>query len=344
MIYLLLLTFIAIIFCFSFDNGWKEKINIACKLSYGNLLSLRGVLVIVIIYHHLVVCCSLDIKSELISYLFAHLGYLCVAVFLFLSGLGLEYKYNLKGNSYLCTIPLKIVFFLVVYLNINTLYLISSPLYSSYTVTLKGFCLGLIDGHPLSGPSWFLLNLIALYLIYFVSKKLKFSLLFIILGISSLNLIYWFFSYSVIWGISNLSFIVGILASKFLRSREICISPLRMILYSGVLLMLFAFTSFLPEFNYGNIKYLCQLISTPFFSLLVIILYSLFVTKRNWFAFLGKHSLEIFLIHVLVYKILRGNYIYIENELLYVFLVMIISIVISIPLRYVNQYLAKYIR
>lgn len=344
MIYILLITIILVLYNFSFEFNLKRKINLNSKLSYDNLLDLRGILAIVIIYHHLVVCCSLDIQLEIISNFLSHLGYLCVAVFLFMSGVGLEYKFNSKGKEYLSTIPSKIKFMLVLFILINILYFLISPLYLSYSKNLRTLFIGFFNGFPLAGPSWFLINLVLLYFAFYISKKCKYSHIIIALEIICLNFLYFCLNYPVIWGISNLSFLVAVLTSNYIYKKDILVSPTLVLCLTCCLLMVFTIISYLPVLNGGCGKYFCQLLSTPFFSIFVVLSYVLFIPKRKWFNILGKHSLEIFLIHVLFYKTLRGNYIYINNDFIFISLTIVCSILTSIPLGYINKFLAKSIK
>lgn len=344
MIYILLITTIAIFVNFSLDCNCKKKISLNSKLSYGNLLSLRGLLSLVIIYHHLIVCCTLNIQHGMITTLLSHMGYLCVAVFLFLSGLGLEFQSNSKGKAYLYSLPSKIKFLLLVFLYINATYFLLSPLYSTYTESFKSLYLGIISGTFISGPSWYLVNLIVLYGLYYFSKKHRHFLIILLGGGICLNLLYICLDYPAIWGISNMSFYIGILSAQYITKKDIVISHWLILLLSICLFVVFTAISLLPEFNRENWKYICQLLSTPFFSILIILLYMLVEPKRNLFNFFGRYSLEIFLIHVLIYKILRGNYIQVDNDFVFIGLTVLISVTISIPMNYINKLISKYIK
>lgn len=60
--------------------------------SLDKIYQLRGILMILIIYHHLVVCQGLPLVGSIHARILPHLGYLCVGVFLFMSGYGIEFK------------------------------------------------------------------------------------------------------------------------------------------------------------------------------------------------------------------------------------------------------------
>ena len=330
---------------YSLDISFSEKIYINNKLSYLNLLSLRGVLTIVIIFHHLVVSYpSLNINLGILYYLLSHMGYLSVGIFLFMSGYGLEYNYEIKGKPYLYSLINKNKYILCIFLYINMLYFVLSPLYSSYKENIDVLYTGFFTGSLLCGPSWYLINLVCLYTLFYISKKSNHFYLILITGGLCINVFYLLIGYPIIWGISNLSFLIGVIVAKLMDNRNIYISLFKVLFYSCLLFLSFTVISCLPMITFEKFKYLSLLVSTPIFTLFAALLYLCFTYRRSWFNFLGKHSLEIFLIHVLVYKILRGNYIYINNDFLYVSSTIIISVLIALPLSYINKYLANCIK
>lgn len=330
---------------FSYEYDYRKQISINEKLSYNNLLELRGILSLVVIIHHLYVNYVSD--RSVIGEVFSHLGYLCVGCFLFMSGLGLAYNQRSKGRIYLNTIPAKIKYFLCVYFATNVIYFILSPLYASYSDNWALFWNGLINVSPLAGSSWYLLDVIFLYLIFLLSNRFKKSAyqnicyIFLFVG---LLLLYWLADFPLIWSISNLSFLVGILVGNYLNNnKDFHISICKILVSCAILFLAFSIVSLFPSIN-GRGKYLCTILSVPIFSLLVILIYCLFIPQKRLFSWIGKHGLEIFLIHVVVYKMLRGNVVFISNDFVFSFLTIIISILLVVPFSKFNKLLAQLVR
>lgn len=337
---------LAIFLCnFSYEHDYRKKISINEKLLYNNLLELRGILSLVVIIHHLYINYVPD--WSVIGGVFSHMGYLCVGCFLFMSGLGLAYNLRLKGRAYLNTIPTKIKYFCCVYFATNVIYFIFSPLYASYSVNIIRFWNGLTDGFPLAGSSWYLLNIVFLYLIFLLSNRFKKSAyqnicyIFLFVG---LLLLYKLADFPLIWSISNLSFLVGISVGNYLNSNKDLNLPISKILVSCTIFFLaFSIISLFPLVIGGG-KYICSIFSVPLFSIFVILIYSLFIPKKGWLRWAGQHSLEIFLIHVIVYKALRGNVVYISNDFTFSVLTIVISILLVVPFGNFNKLLAKLVR
>lgn len=342
---LTILLFAIFLYNFSYEHDCCKKISINKKLSYNNLLELRGILSLIVIIHHLYV--NYGSEGNVIGGVVSHLGYLCVGTFLFLSGLGLAYNLGLKGRAYLNTIPTKIKFFLCVYLSTNVIYFLFSPIYASYSDNWVKFRNGLIDGFPLAGSSWYLLNLCFLYFIFLLSSRQekyalqKICYVFLFVG---LLLLYWFAEFPLIWSISNLSFLVGILVGNYLNSNNDFNLPISKILVScAIYFLTFSIISLFP-LVVGAGKYICVIFSVPLFSLFVILIYCLFIPRKGLLRWVGQHSLELFLVHVLVYKALRGNIVFITNDFTFSLLTIVISILLVIPFNNLNKLLAKLVK
>ena len=311
--------------------------NYEINHSLDKMYQIRGILILLIILHHLVVCQGLTLIGPIRAKVLPHLGYLCVGVFLFMSGYGIESQ-RMRGGKF--NLVKKSIFFILVFLLANTLSLLVSPLYQSYDgfrVEFKSYINGLFNGNPVLGSSWYLLNLTFLYLAYYFSlrnSKLLFSL---VVSIILLTILYNIVSYKSIWYVSNFCFCIGVYYARM--KLTIPVRPL----YLCLLGILFIVLSVLPLLIGSWFKMPSMIISTIVLSLLFMLSSEFLRFKYKVWSFMGKHSLEIFLFHVIVYKILRGSVVYIMNDSLYVILTLALTIIISIPLSYFNQKLKVFV-
>lgn len=331
--YITIILFLLILFISVRPVGiLQDKVNV---MSYSNTMHLRGILTIVIILHHLVVCQGLLMHDGKSLFILPHMGYLCVSSFLFLSGYALLLRREKlpKNPIYYWK---KILFLFSVFLLINFIFLLYYELQGiSLMVDFKK---GLYNGSPIAGQSWYLVDLIVLYIVFIVSGYFKsFSLLVVFALISCVNIIYYILGYPMIWMGSNYSFGVGML---YYIISNFSISKYRIVLLiSFTVLFLFVLFISLRLGSGGNtiVKVLLMNLCGITFSLITIVLLSVVQFKTNIWSFIGKHSLEIFLWHVLIYKILRGGGIYVHNDTIYCLLTIVVTIVLAIPLSYVHK-------
>ena len=71
------------------------------------------------------------------------------------------------------------------------------------------------------------------------------------------------------------------------------------------------------------------LLSSMSFVLIVLNIGKIVIINNKLYRFLGGISLEIYLIHYLVFQILRSKYLFVNNDILFVLLTLFISIVVS---------------
>ena len=139
-------------------------------------------------------------------------------------------------------------------------------------------------------------------------------------------------------------FLVGILVGNYLNSnKDFSISICKILVSCAILFLAFSIVSLFPSII-GIGKYLCTIFSVPSFSLFVILIYCLFIPRKRGLSWLGQHSLEIFLIHPIVHRMLRGNVFFISNDFVFSFLTIIISILLVVPFSKFNKLLAKLVR
>ncbi len=314
-------------------------------LSLQSTTALRGILSVGIILHHL----SERVENAKLFFVFVPLGYLIVGVFFFLSGIGLMTSILKKGQSYLDDFLIHNVLYLfIVYLCFTLLYAIKKILTGEITninYVFKSF----LSFNPIASNSWYMVVLIIYYLFFYMAFKIfKSSNLKAIIAIFILQLAFAvtiiIFNAPDIWHISGFAFSIGMfwvykkdLLDKFINKH--------IFLNVFIIGFLFAFFSLLPVVieKFGIVipylRIISRYISTVCFAILVILICKKFKFNYRLWSKLGKISLEIYLIHGMIYEVLRSEFIYIKSDFLWCVLTVIISITISIPLDKFFKYI-----
>lgn len=314
-------------------------------LSIRTCKSLRGVMAIAIVYHHLAQKSLLQAETGSPM----RIGFLVVSVFFFLSGYGLQ-KSHMRSEQYqkgflLRRIPQVLFPYIIVTALFWLMYAADGKVWS-----FKDVILSIVHGDPIVSFSWYIINILIFYVAFWLLMVLfrKKNLLMII------GAVVWFAAYAAFcekmnypsyWYSSSHLLIIGMIWAVY-EDKILEFIKKRYALLFTVSLILFAGLYFIKTFYSDAIPFkAAPLILTMAVSLLFvicIILYSLKVRFGNRIMeFLGDCSLEIYLIQGIFIMGLRGNRIYIENELLWAFL----SIAGSVALGYVLHILfAKMLR
>lgn len=327
---------------------------------------LKGVAVCLLLFHHLFLntqpTSGIMIGNEYLANMIAPYFKVCVAIFLILSGYGMNASMN--KNHY----PLKYFYkknIFKIYRNYWLIWVLFVPIGllrgrtfqliygSDWIKKLITDVLGLqklIVGYQSYNPTWWFITLIlGLYLIFPILYKLvkKIPLVVIILAIAAMflpNIKFWghihiIFTYKY-W---LLPFIFGMILSEYkvfekmddvLNGKKI----LKFILYFGLLVL----TVYIRKngIYFSNLK-----IDTLFaFSIMLISLE--YLRKLQWLnkalQVLGKHSFNIFLFHTFIYSMYLHDFIYsFKYPLLIWFALLFISLDISIWLEKLKAILAR---
>lgn len=155
----------------------------------------------------------------------------------------------------------------------------------------------------------------------------------------------------VMWYYSNMAFPIGALISVY----KVNVDKILKTRYTLCLILaicLFTYLSFMDRIlgfnleliNVVEVRHFCRMISTSVFGLLVVIIMSRLKCIKHLWYFIGKHSLEIYLLHAPLYFLLRSKIVYINDSFFYVLTTVLISILIAIPVKHLNIKLNNLIR
>ena len=299
--------------------------------------SLRGVFAIVVVFHHL----AQKMDAGVLFDIFSKFGFLAVSVFMFLSGFGLQ-KSHMKSESYrkkflLRRIPQVLFPYIIVNVLFWLMYALDGKIYS-----VKDIALTFAKGEPLVSYSWYIVNILIFYVVYWLLMLLfKKRYLLMIIGAVVFYIVYAAFCFKMrfnsYWYSSSHLFILGMVWAVYedkilgiIKKRYIFISAASLVLF----LALFIIKSYHPKMVTGKVLPLTITMTASALFMLLVILYSLRVKFGNRILeFLGNCSLEIYLVQGLFIVGLRGNRVFIENELIWAVMTVIGSIVLGFILH-----------
>ena len=313
-------------------------------LSKENTLWIRGMLAVAIFICHIPNYIGLFSGSVLGSVL-SSFGAPCVAIFFFLSGFGLTQSYINRGGGYIFSLPkkrilplyLKCLFLIAVYIGL----LLALGNKFDLVLFIKSFFIG--DTYVLNG--WYLQTLVLLYLLFFgvfalpvrdnkkiiliLSLTLVYYGIFYYLGIQS-NQHYWFssvmlFPIGIIYALKR-KWVDEVLNRKKIITLLIGFS---LILLGGVILI-FRRKIELPVYLSGLQSTFIS-ISIALGTLLIL----RFVNLNFGFTrFLGKVSLEIYVLQGAAFIIAKSSWLSISNLYLQLLVSILITAILCVPFHY----------
>lgn len=318
-------------------------------LSIESTNALRGMLAIEIVLYHMA---QKGVGGVFFTQL-NHFGYLPVPIFFFLSGYGLMYQYKKKGRVYLKNIWISRIGYL------SLIYFLVTILYSVFKyaigreITWLGFFNNLILINPSPIGLWYLIVQIVLYMFFYFAfildtkKTTKISLVFLFILLFSILL--YFIKSEIFWYQSNFAFAVGLLWSEYKERIDGIIKKhflasillVSMVLFGSVSLLYFA-----RYFNF-NITFLDIILKNIigiFATVFVVICMKVIKPNAKYWKFIGSISLEVYLIHPLVWVLLRNDHIYIQDDTLWTILTLAISICFAMIMNLFNKHILKFLR
>ena len=336
------------------------------QMEKKNTQMLKGVAVCMLLFHHLFLnaqpTAGITINSVYLANIIAPYLKVCVAIFLILSGYGMNASMN-KNQYSLAKFYKKNIW--KIYRNYWLIWILFVPVgllrgrtfQSIYGIDwvkkLVTDILGLqklVVGYQSYNPTWWFITLIlGLYLVFPLLYKLvkKIPLILSVLALAAMFLpnikffghIHIIFTYKY-W---LLPFIFGMILSEYKILEKISKalsdkSVLKFILYFGLLVL----TVYIRK----NGLYLSNLKIDTLFAFSVILLSLEYIVKCRWLdkalQVLGKHSFNIFLFHKFIYSMYLNEFVYsFKYPILIWFVLLFISLDISIWLEKLKGALAK---
>lgn len=297
--------------------------------------SLRGLFAVMVVLHHL----SYYAYEGLLFGWFAYVGYLAVAVFFFLSGYGLMRQLNQAGPSYIKRIFLKKLPKLIIVYAFFTLLYSLAWLALGYRFTWRYVLWSLVSGSPIVLNSWYILTLVLLYICFGAVFGLCRSRTGLGLWLmAAIQLAYMAIAhhlgYAYHWYISSLGFTLGLFAGHYRHKLRELLSR-RWYLWAAAAALAFAGAYHLAWLttngNLGipGLGLVSRVASATLFALLTGVLSLKLRLGNRVSRAIGSFSLELYLVHGLVYSLLRSNFIYITSNFLWVLASLALSLILA---------------
>ena len=296
--------------------------------------NLRGWLTLAIIMHHL----ALRTTDGILFHQLYRVGVLTVAMFFFFSGYGVQKSYMVSSEYKKHFLLRRIPPILFTYIIVTALFWIMYATQGEI-LSVQDIILAIINGYPIVTYSWYIINI---FIFYFVFWLLMFiygtNYSGMIVGACVWDALYVVFcikmGYGSWWYNATHLLVVGMIWAAY-EEKIMCyfqkhykiLAPLIWITFLGM----FSFTDKLGNANLRNIL---SMICAVLFVLSVLAFTMKFEIGNPVLSFLGKCSLEIYLVQGLFIQGLRSNTVYIQNEALWCLLVIVGSIALGAVLNY----------
>lgn len=315
-------------------------------LSKSQSNSIRGLLAIMIVFHHI----SQGMDLSLYGYpLFQISGPLIVALFFFYSGYGLLYSYIHKKDYMKNFIVKRIPSIYIPFVSANFLYLMFHICILGTTYSPVSFIKCLLGINLVNGIFWYIWILLLFYVIFYVLftsfslKKAMYSMTIFIVGfIVTLASTKGMGNY---WYISSPAFIVGIFVCfkerevvQFIKKHYIFFLP--NILFVTIFCLMYILGI---KISFGNmwIWHSVNLGITVVLSFLLITILLKCRIENFILSFLGMISLELYLLHPLIIDVLTNMGVAQHDPYLFLLLALEISIIVAYLIHLLNKLFIK---
>lgn len=284
--------------------------------SRTNSNMIKGLMAIFVVLCHL----SLIYPGGTILPVFEYLGDAAVGIFFFLSGYGLMKQYSLRNDYHIGFIQKRLNRVLIPYLIVNVIYW----LYYLFIGERYGFTdliNSLKTGDLLVSYSWYIVEVLILYLFFYLfmridRKKMKYMIVSHIVLYLVLIFMFKGLNYAPYWYRSTYMYIIGLLyvvfekqITAFIRNNYvICLGTA---IITGLLMFIYK-----VPYYYFEIALL----------LAIILVFNRFELNNRPLIFLGRISLEIYLLHGLIIKFFRR---FISTEASFLSLTLILFLIVS---------------
>jgi len=338
-------------------------------LSLANSKAVLGIMAILIIFHHISQTEPFVTKND-IQYM-QYVGILFVGAFFFFSGYGLIKSLKTKENYLSHFFRNRFVTILVPFILVNIIYLI---VFSAFNLIegekphgFIGVLKAVLGINLINGNAWYMIVIAMFYIIFyiafrFMNEKIAFPVLLISIVVyvavtlpKPHNAAAWFGGEW--WYNTCFALFVGMIFARFEQQLLRFIKKFYYILLP-VMLVLFVFSynkniyalnhySYWCEWNPGitqagivHNRLIClgwQVLAYTSFVMVVVLLLLKLRFKNPVVNFLGKISLEIYLIHEIFLETLRTAKFYIKDNVTYVGVCIICTIIAAYLIYFISH-------
>lgn len=307
------------------------------SISKDRTATLKAIMAVLIVVHHL------SLQGISFLHTFHSWGAPIVSLFLFLSGYGLMKSLCMKGNVYLSDffkhriVKGIVIPFLIAWAIYRILNIVSLPNIFKELEEL------IYDGRTILPHSWFVFAILYFYVSFYISykyfnSKVSFLVLIALIILFELWCQYW--NYDRCWYISALGFPTGILVGKYegkiIKRLKGSIGYYCVVPISLVVIALCVYAKM--EISYMLVYILIPLI---FATLLFKVKFENLI-RLKIIRYLSSISFEIYLSQGISMCILRGSFLNLKSDYLYVALTLLFTLVIATFIKLIRQSVLRY--
>lgn len=291
----------------------------------------RGLFAIVVLLHHL----SQRTDPGLAFRLFRPAGYLAVAVFFFFSGYGLQKSHMASENYQNKFLQKRLLKILLPYAFVTLLYWVLFAV-NGTVFSLKDVALSLVNGDPIAFASWYILSICYFYVVYWLfmlTCKRRFNLMVLCAALYFVvyAILCRVFGYDEWWYNASHLLVLGMLWATH-EQRILHVIAKRYYLLAGCTLVGFlaSFGALYADLLTGLMwELVLSWISAALFVGMVLLVSMKIRIQNPILQFLGKISMEIYLIHGLFMRGLRSELLRVENDFLWACLIIVGSVLLG---------------
>lgn len=307
------------------------------SISKDKTTALKAIMAVLIVFHHL--------SLQGISFLqtFHSWGAPIVSLFLFLSGYGLIKSLCTKGEAYLSNFFVHriikgiVIPFLIAWAIYRLLNIMSLPNIFKELEAL------IYNGTTILPHSWFIFAILYFYVSFYISykyfnNKVRFLVLIVLIILFELWCQYW--NYDRCWYISAFGFPTGILIGQY--ENKIIKYLKGSIRYYSVIPISLSITA-LCVYAKIEIAYMLVYILIPImFATLLFKVKLENLIRFKIIRYLSSISFEIYLSQGISMCLLRGPFLNLESDYLYVTLTLVLTVVIATFIKQIRQSVLHY--
>ncbi|QVK17643.1 acyltransferase [Mycoplasmatota bacterium] len=338
----------------------KSYTEVNDVLSQNNSIKIKGFFSVIIVLHHL----SLFTDMGLVFSCFSILGIESVGVFFFISGYGLMTQYINKEDYLESFIKKRIPKLLFPYIITIVIYIFFYNI-TGEVITTFDVILSLFNGEPIVAFSWYVLATLVFYIIFYIiallfQRSYNMIIVSMFLGMVVYAIICIILGYGYWWYSSCFTFVIGMFWAVYKNKFQKFFSnnSKRFIFYliSGITLCLLGLvvSYFFSGYSISELKatptlgdkilgkplsILCLQLITIFSCVMILLVFNRKSPNNKLWEYLGSISYEIYLSHGIVMYIFRNNNLFIENDFVFVCVVLLGTLVLGGRMQNINLFI-----
>ena len=305
-------------------------------LSKENSTVIRGFSALCVMFLHV----SRYYRGGVVLPLFFNLGRSAVGIFFFLSAYGLMKQHISNSNYYKAFLVNRFKKLFLPYIIVTLMYWVFYNIFGE-SIGIKDVLINILKGEPIVNYSWYVLEIIIIYLFFYIfmksfNNKYKHILIGEVILCSVLTILFINVGFEVQWYISMHMFVIGTLWAIYEEK------ILSFITKNYTFCLLVSLMMLICTVIYRN-NYNIIFIQEPVLMMIVILFFMRYSLYNPILKYLGKISMEIYLLQGLSIRLVR---VFIDSDLklVCILLTFFVALVLSSILNKLFKYISELIK